>query len=781
MRAWTFTFFALPALALAHVCPETTAVVVNGSSWASVTIANEYVRLRNIPSQNVIVLPQVSQIEALGIQEFRNEILGPVFRALGERGIRSQIDCITYSTDLPYAVHVAADVNGRTLPQIITPVASANGLTYLNELVEAKNIDYLRLDINSYARQQIPVPTGKPLSPAEQEAYAQAMSLYDQKKYREAATKLRELLTEKRRDSSIAYNLACCLSLAGRADEAVEALTVAVRSGYRNYTQAESDSDLRPLMNREDMLDLLKLMRTARIDVQAGVPFSAATGWNLEGEPSANGSHYILSTFLGLTYGRGNSVEEVLECLRRAKKADGTAPKGTVYYEKNGDVRATTRQWGFEPAAERLRQLGVQATVEQGVLPQKRADVAGGMIGIADFDWSASGSTMLPGAIVEHLTSLGGIITENGGQTPCTDFIRAGAAGSSGTVTEPYALQEKFPSPFMHVHYAKGFCLAEAFAMSLAGPYQLLIIGDPLCRPWAKPPVVKFGPWKPGQTKLSVTSTPSSKDVTLYVDGKLLGSNASGSFTLSAKQLAPGTHIATAIVGGPEPSRAPGRAQLAFAVPCPVTTVVAAKSVPFGHPIPVTTKGPAGCKFTLRQYGRVIATLGTGSGSVPSSELGIGQVRLDVTAQAGGKTWTCSPLLVQVDPPEAAVGKGIAGTVPGFRLSVAGGPAVIVKDLSELPGKVPSNTAFELEGVFAGSPGLTQIHLWSQTTINLKVDGGLSHDFSPGHAFWPLQLPVGAHTFVLSGRTGAQPLTLDWRMGVRGTPRVTAANFSCQP
>jgi hypothetical protein len=68
------------------------------------------------------------------------------------------------------------------------------------------------------------------------------------------------------------------------------------------------------------------------------------------------------------------------------------------------------------------------------------------MTGIADFDWPASGSTVVPGAICENLTSFGGIFTPAAGQTPLSEFLRAGAAGSSGTVIEPYAIQAKFPT-----------------------------------------------------------------------------------------------------------------------------------------------------------------------------------------------------------------------------------------------------------------------------------------------------------------------------------------------
>ena len=42
----------------------------------------------------------------------------------------------------------------------------------------------------------------------------------------------------------------------------------------------------------------------------------------------------------------------------------------------------------------------------------------------------------------------------------------------------------------IQVHYARGCTLAEAFYQSVRGPYQLLIVGDPLCRPWADIPQV---------------------------------------------------------------------------------------------------------------------------------------------------------------------------------------------------------------------------------------------------------------------------------------------------
>ena len=96
--------------------------------------------------------------------------------------------------------------------------------------------------------------------------------------------------------------------------------------------------------------------------------------------------------------------------------------------------------------------------------------------------------------------AIGGVLSAGAGQTPLTEFLRYGAAGSSGTVCEPYAIQNKFPVPAIQVHYARGCSLAEAFYQSVWGPYQLLIVGDPLCRPWARIPAIHVSGVEAGAT-----------------------------------------------------------------------------------------------------------------------------------------------------------------------------------------------------------------------------------------------------------------------------------------
>ena len=256
-------------------------------------------------------------------------------------------------------------------------------------------------------------------------------------------------------------------------------LYAAVQSGTPAWLDPESNDYYRPLD-------------------ASGVPATTAGfrgwyGWGSQGELlEAGGSRYLLATMLGVTAGRGNSVAEITAYLRSSAAADGAKPKGTIYFVTNTDVRTTTRSGVFPATVKALEALGVQAEIVNGTLPVRKRDVAGLMTGTPTFDWNASGSTILPGAICENLTSFGGIFTPSAGQTPLSEFLRAGAAGSSGTVTEPFSLQAKFPHAAIQVHYARGASLAEAFYQSVHAPYQLLVVGDPLCQPWASIPEVEI-------------------------------------------------------------------------------------------------------------------------------------------------------------------------------------------------------------------------------------------------------------------------------------------------
>ena len=104
-------------------------VVVNSDSWASKAVANEFIHLRAIPPINVVYLDDVSTFETITVEEFRERILKPVLSVIDKRGLKQQID---YSSDLPYAINARADLNGKKVSRVLTPIGSINGMTYLS-------------------------------------------------------------------------------------------------------------------------------------------------------------------------------------------------------------------------------------------------------------------------------------------------------------------------------------------------------------------------------------------------------------------------------------------------------------------------------------------------------------------------------------------------------------------------------------------------------------------------------------------------------------------------
>ena len=91
-----------------------------------------------------------------------------------------------------------------------------------------------------------------------------------------------------------------------------------------------------------------------------------------------------------------------------------------------------------------------------------------------------------PGAIADHLTSYGGILTDSS-QMSALEFITAGVTGTFGTVSEPCAFSQKFPSPTHTISfYTNGESLVEANWKSILQTFQGLFVGESLAKPWKK-------------------------------------------------------------------------------------------------------------------------------------------------------------------------------------------------------------------------------------------------------------------------------------------------------
>ncbi len=182
------------------------------------------------------------------------------------------------------------------------------------------------------------------------------------------------------------------------------------------------------------------------------------------------------------------SADETLarSLIDRGRRADGSAPRGTVYLVRTSDSRRNVRANGYEHTEEvagsRIRIVELNTPVQ--ITP---AAAFGYFTGVERVE-ELRRIEFLPGAAADHLTSTGGIL-EGSGQMSALEWLRQGATASYGTVSEPCNHPEKFPSPAVFLdHYMRGDTLLEAYWKSVAMPGQGLFIGEPLARPFARSP-----------------------------------------------------------------------------------------------------------------------------------------------------------------------------------------------------------------------------------------------------------------------------------------------------
>lgn len=497
----TFLLAALGAVDLsparAGLTPAEVVVVVNGGSLNSRTLANHYVALRKIPALNVVVLENVPNSEVISVDDFRNKILRPLLTEIENRKLMSHVQCVAYSADFPTGIDISEDVKELELHTLYTKIASINALTYSYASVLAANPAYLHLDSNFYARRPLDTYFTSPGGQSTKDQWLEIERLRALEQHAEAADALEKIVADHPHQFPMAYLAAAEAAMGGDNPRAIRLLEQAISKGWTSANYLANDERFDALREDSEFQVLEYLLDASVRELQPATGFDARTAWTPNGVPVRDpkavnekkfGMTYLLSVVLGVTRGSGTTLAEAIAALERSSQADFTHPQGGFYFCLTADVRTTTRKWGFIGAVDDLKQMGYEAEIVPDALPMNKSSVLGAQLGTASFDWSSSGSQFVPGALADNLTSLGGVMTSGSGQTKLTELIKAGAAGSSGTVTEPYALQAKFPHPQMYVYYARGASLAEAFYLSVTGPYQLLIVGDPLCQPFSNAP-----------------------------------------------------------------------------------------------------------------------------------------------------------------------------------------------------------------------------------------------------------------------------------------------------
>jgi uncharacterized protein (TIGR03790 family) len=192
-----------------------------------------------------------------------------------------------------------------------------------------------------------------------------------------------------------------------------------------------------------------------------------------------------------------SSLAQAQALIARGVAADGSlagangAAQGQGYFVRTSDAARSVRWQDFKSAtaqsAPGITMNFVDNSANTGSdLISNQNNVMFYLTGLVSVPQLAS-NRYLPGAVADHLTSVGGLLPDGGGQMPITEWLAGGATASYGTVEEPCNFSEKFPRASVLVsRYAAGESLIEAYWKSVQWPGQGLFVGEPLARPWSK-------------------------------------------------------------------------------------------------------------------------------------------------------------------------------------------------------------------------------------------------------------------------------------------------------
>lgn len=179
-----------------------------------------------------------------------------------------------------------------------------------------------------------------------------------------------------------------------------------------------------------------------------------------------------------------DSVTLAKEVIDRGVLSEFRINEATGYFLRTSDAaRSKPREPFFPPEFSTIqsRKLRMRSPKQDAI--QHKQDIMFYFTGLERVPHLET-LTFLPGAIADHLTSVGGII-DQAPQMPATAWLKAGATGSYGTVTEPCNFWQKFPNPqVVLTHYLAGETLIESYWKSVAWPQQGLFIGEPLAAPY---------------------------------------------------------------------------------------------------------------------------------------------------------------------------------------------------------------------------------------------------------------------------------------------------------
>ena len=207
----------------------------------------------------------------------------------------------------------------------------------------------------------------------------------------------------------------------------------------------------------------------------------------------------------------------------------------------------------------------------------------------------------------------------------------------------------------MHVHYAKGANLAEAMYASVRDPYQLLMVGDALCQPFAKTFTIDVK-----QNLIDVDGTkkvqysPSTnrpaKHYLVFIDG-IFRELVKKNFLLSLSDVTPGAHELriVAVADDPLATRASYVKGIFIKKNMPHLKIKANKGkVKLGETFSINVSSKNLGEVSVYQNTQLLGKMKNGVIKVSAETLGLGQTEIYGMIIKGSKTVRTSKIEIEV-------------------------------------------------------------------------------------------------------------------------------------
>ncbi len=667
--------------------PENTVLVVNAKSPDSLAIANHYVHLRNIPPSHVIYLDKITLLPSIDAESahskyFQSEIIKPISEAISARGLEDQIDCVVYSAGFPTRISFQTQLNNylkhtgkKYSIRLHAPWASINSLTYFQENVFSTKPMFVDLDANRYARPQTRSLLSNPFDGDTSREFDQAHQQLKNGNSAAATAAFSKLNDDHPNQVVVRYLFAKSLVMNGDLEEAIGQLAICRNRGWCYRSVLSKDNDFRPIRQDPKFQQVLDGMLDLPLGMLPSRSFSARSNWSKNGWPNNNerdkergkrpddsdqGQRFMLSTVLAVTGENQSTLTQALAQIESSVESDGTHPVGTFFFSKHSDIRSKIRHAQIDFAAKELKSMGMDVVVSDQPWPKNNKRLAGATLGNAVIKWNDSGSRFLPGALCDNLTSFGGWWVK-AAQTQLTDHLHAGAAGATGTVYEPWTITPKFPDARLHVHYARGCSLAESFYQSIGSPFQLLIVGDPLCRPYGNFPRFKVTGIESnarisGDLDLNIIADatgPAVAHYEIFFDGQyLLEVNRARKIRIATDEMADGYHEVRVVAVADSLVAVKKSQSLGFVLnrngKSAQLTAKKAK-IKLGQNLVLAASSTGSQKLDIVQNYRIVGSIKPGeSTSIDSRLLGLGKSKLRALSTINGTTIASSPLEIEI-------------------------------------------------------------------------------------------------------------------------------------